>query len=399
MKGHTIHVLHFLNTFLNLTENWIYPQITRTPNTDPRVYCTRVANRALFPLSSQRICVDPPDRWRTFTLARIFNAIARRMGDNRGYDYWQLTLRCWRPHVIHAHFGPRGWESVRLRRSLKIPLITSFYGADAWMLPQSEPIWLERYRELFNVGDAFLVEGPAMRERLVQLGCPAGKVRVQRLGVDLSALPFVPKTISQPLRIVMVGRFTEKKGLANGLRACLAARLRGVDLRVTVIGDTTDHDPAGFQIKQELLKLAQEPELSGRVEFTGFLPLEKSRETIRAHHVFLCPSRHAASGDAEGGSPVALTEAMALGLICIGTRHCDIPEVIVDGRTGYLCAEGDVTGMTEVLCRLIQNPSEAMKLTAQGRKHVEEHFSIETQLQRLSDAYRLLVSKAKSRSL
>ena len=380
----TTRVLHFLHTFLNLTENWIYPQITRTPNTDTRVYCSRVANRALFPLSRQRICVDPPDPG-TFTLARIFNAMARRMGDNRGYAYWQL--RHWAPQVIHAHFGPRGWESMGLGRSLKSPLITSFYGADAWMLPQSEPLWLERYRELFNYGDAFLVEGPAMRERLVQLGCSAGKVRVQRIGVDLSALKFAAKIISQPLRIVMVGRFTEKKGLADGLRACIAARSRGVDLKVTVVGDAIDHDPEGFQIKQDLLKLAREPELSGCLEFTGFLPLEKTREIIRAHDVFLCPSRHAASGDAEGGSPISLTEAMALGLICVGTRHCDIPEVIVHGRTGYLCAEGDVDGMTEVLCRLIQKPSEPLGLTAQGRKHVEEHFSLENQLQRLSDAY------------
>ncbi|HVS81258.1 MAG TPA: glycosyltransferase [Pyrinomonadaceae bacterium] len=313
------------------------------------------------------------------------------MGDKRGYEYWQLKSKCWRSNVIHAHFGPRGWESVHLKESLKIPLITSFYGADAWMLPQSEPIWLERYRELFNVGDAFLVEGPAMRERLVQLGCPAAKVKIQRIGVDLSALTFVPKTFSQPLRIVMVGRFTEKKGLADGLQACIAARSRGVDLGVTIIGDTLQDDAAGMRIKRELAKLAQEPELFGRLEFTGFLPLEKTREIIRAHDVFLCPSRHAASGDAEGGSPVSLTEAMALGLICVGTRHCDIPEVIVHGQTGYLCAEGDVAGMAEIIYRLTQDPCDAMNFSAQGRKHVEERFSIETQLQRLSDGYSSLV--------
>lgn len=389
IRAHTIRVLHFLNTFLNLTENWIYPQITRTPNTDARVYCSRVANQALFPLSRQRIYIDPPDRWERFTSARVLDAIARRIGDNRGYAYWQL--RWSRPSLIHAHFGPRGWESMGLRGSFNIPLITSFYGADAWMLPQAEPMWIERYRELFSVGDAFLVEGPAMRERLVELGCPAGKVLVQRIGVDLSALRFAPKTIAEPLRIVMVGRFTEKKGLADGVRACLAARLRGVNLKVTVIGDALDHDPAGLQIKHELLELAREPELSGRLELTGFLPLDKTREIMRAHNVFLCPSKHATSGDAEGGSPVTLTEAMALGLICVGTRHCDIPQVIVHDRTGYLCAEDDVVGMTEVLCSLIRHPAETMTLVAQGRKHVEEHFALEGQLQRLSDVYSSLV--------
>jgi len=198
----------------------------------------------------------------------------------------------------------------------------------------------------------------------------------------------------------MVGRFTEKKGLADGLQSCIAARSRGVDLRVTIIGDTLPDDAAGLEIKRELVKLAQEPELTGRLEFTGFLPLEKTREIIRAHDVFLSPSKHAASGDAEGGSPVSLTEAMALGLICVGTRHCDIPEVIVPGQTGYLSAEGDVAGIAEIICRIAQDSREPMKFAAQGREHVEDRFSIEAQLQGLSDGYSSLVRvQGRSRSL
>src|ERR1700687_4727297 len=121
MSAHTTRVLHFLHTFLNLTENWIYPQIARTPRTDPRVYCRKRANQALFPLSPESICLDPPEP-STLSLARILNAVARRLGDNRGYGYWKL--RWWDPQLIHAHFGPRGWTSMGLGRSLKCPLIT-----------------------------------------------------------------------------------------------------------------------------------------------------------------------------------------------------------------------------------------------------------------------------------
>ena len=99
MSGYTIRVLHFLHTFLNLTENWIYPQIARTPGTNPRVYCTKLANRAQFPLSPRSIYIAPPDP-RTLSLARISNAVARRLGDKRGYAYWQL--RWWDPQLIHA---------------------------------------------------------------------------------------------------------------------------------------------------------------------------------------------------------------------------------------------------------------------------------------------------------
>jgi hypothetical protein len=50
--------------------------------------------------------------------------------------------------------------------------------------------------------------------------------------------------------------------------------------------------------------------------------------------VFLCPSRFGPGGDAEGGLPVELLEAMGMGLLCVGSRHCDIPEAIIAERPG-----------------------------------------------------------------
>jgi colanic acid/amylovoran biosynthesis glycosyltransferase len=294
--------------------------------------------------------------------------------------------------MIHAHFGTRGFESLDLMQSLDIPLVTSFYGYDAWMLPQTDPIWRSRYERLFATGSIFLVEGSVLSKRLIDLGCPQNKIQIQRMGVDLAALPFSPTAISSQLQIVMVGRFVEKKGFADGLNACLAARSSGVDLKVTVIGDHGLNDKAGCQIKDSLLTLASEPGLSGRVAFTGFLPIAKTREMIRQHQILLCPSKHAANGDAEGGYPVVLAEAMAQGLVCIGTNHCDIPEVIIQGQTGYLCGEGDISGMADVLCAVSQRRN-AMSLAMQGRKHIETYFSLSTQLQDLRRIYGSLIGE------
>jgi colanic acid/amylovoran biosynthesis glycosyltransferase len=177
-----------------------------------------------------------------------------------------------------------------------------------------------------------------------------------------------------------------KKGLTDGLAACRIARARGADLRVTVIG-ASKGDSVGNQIRDELLNLASSSELSGRVEFPGFLPLQSARELIQTHQVFLCPSKHAGDGDAEGGSPVALTEAMASGLICVGTRHCDIPEVILHGETGYLVDEGNVAQMADISCGLAGNTATAHAMVKRGRRHIEDRFSLSTQLQDLRKIY------------
>ena len=110
--------------------------------------------------------------------------------------------------------------------------------------------------------------------------------------------------------------------------------------------------------------------------------------------MFLCPSKHSKDGDAEGGSPVVLTQAMATGLLCVGTRHCDIPQVIIDGKTGYLCESGDIDGIASRLIRVASEPLQARVLTRWGRKHVETSFSTEREVSELKGIYACLVGSA-----
>ncbi len=389
-----IRVLHTLDTFMNISENWIYPQITQVPGTWTRAFCNTVKNRESFPISNSRLIFDPPPWNYGLGIPRLLNSATWRLGKPGAFTTFRI--RCGRPQILHAHFGTRGWQSLALKRRLNVPLATSFYGYDAWQLPITEPVWRERYRELFAEGEAFLVEGPAMRSRLVGLGCPKEKVVIQRIGVDLTPLISETKIFSKGLKIAMVGRFIEKKGLADGLSACALAVSRGANLSVSVIGDAYPTDAAGQQIKEDLRRLANQPALSGRVVFTGLLPLAQTRATLKEHNVFLCPSKHAANGDAEGGSPVSLTEAMALGLLCIGTRHCDIPEVIADGKTGYLSNEGDTEAIASILCSISARNGETVEVVQAGRRHIEDLFNLQRQLGKMSVAYKSLLNMRQS---
>jgi glycosyltransferase involved in cell wall biosynthesis len=64
------------------------------------------------------------------------------------------------------------------------------------------------------------------------------------------------------------------------------------------------------------------------------------------------------------------------------------------GETGYLCEEGDISEMAEVLCGLAQRRDSAIGLVTQGRKHIETHFSLRTQLQKLGQIYGSLTGEA-----
>jgi colanic acid/amylovoran biosynthesis glycosyltransferase len=377
-----LKVLHALDSYLPTTQNWIRPQVALVPGIDAAVICESLENSEQFPVAGWRIFLQGPRVSKADRFGRLKQKAFTRSGFYKNFA--ALQARLWRPSLIHAHFGWRGVRSLRLKHALGVPMITSFYGADAWI----DATWVEKYSELWRTGDLFFGEGPAMRQRLIDLGCPPEKIRIQRLGVDVANITYTAPDLSKGMKIGIVGRFVEKKGLPDGLTACLHAAQRGVNLRVTIIGDAFSNDTAGQEIKRKLFGLAAEPALAGRVFFTGFVSQTEMLAILKRQNILLCPSKHAANGDAEGGMPFVLTEAMAMGLIGIGSRHCDMQELITDGRTGYLFNEGDINGLTEVLCKMPSMADRAGEIADAARRHIEKNFNLLRQLAILSDIYR-----------
>ncbi len=199
-------LFHFALRSLPLTENWIHSQVSGLRGVRTAFYALHGENRELFPLERVRCLYDDlgPN-------ALFFNrAWFKLFGNHPAFRYW-----LWRdkPGVIHAHFGPRGWQFLSYARRAGIPLVTSFYGADAYVFPR-DPLWVERYHKLFQEGALMLAEGPAMGRRLVELGCPPEKVRVHNIGVSLDQYEFMARTpeAEEPIKLMVCGRFEEKKG-------------------------------------------------------------------------------------------------------------------------------------------------------------------------------------------
>jgi colanic acid/amylovoran biosynthesis glycosyltransferase len=282
--------------------------------------------------------------------------------------------------LLHAHLGWEGARVIQLKRRLRVPLITSFYGRDASMLPRVL-YWRVLYGRLFRHGDLFLAEGSAMARTLEKLGCPPERIRVVHLGVDLDKIPFSERRPAADGDLIglIAASFREKKGIPYALDSVAEVAHRWPRLRLRIIGD----GPMRGVIEN---RVAQ-PDLKGRVDLLGYVDYSRYLEELKRAHFLLSPSVTASDGDCEGGAPVCLLDAQASGLPILATTHCDIPEATVPDRSALLSPERDLDGLTRNLEHLLAHPENWPEMGRVGRAHVAAEFDIRRQAERMAEIY------------
>lgn len=365
----------------------MYNQVRYLPqNVDCHIVCERTENLDQFRVPNIHALREKSALRYYYDKAMIKLRLRRHSG------WLAENTRTTGASLVHSHFGNIAWRDMWACRRLGTPQVATFYGQDVNFLPTVHPEWRSRYKELFESVSRVLCEGPHMASCIAALGCPADKVQVHHLGVALADLPFQPRKYlpTQPLRVLIAGSFREKKGIPYAVEALgrLASR---TEVEVTLIGDS-DGSPASETEKRKILEAIEAHGLGNRARMLGFQPHTTLISEALDHHIFLSPSVTAQNGDTEGGAPVSIIEMAATGMPVVATRHCDIPEVVQDGVTGFLADERDTDGLMKCLDRLFSQPDMWGRLAHNARQHIEKSFDCRLQGNRLADIYRSIIA-------
>ncbi|WP_394550489.1 glycosyltransferase [Pantoea sp. SGAir0183] len=270
--------------------------------------------------------------------------------------------------VFLVHFGYAGALANKLRELgiLKGKQATVFHGADIsrrHILDEHK----QDYRNLFQQSELMLPISHLWQNKLIEMGCPPEKIHVTRMGIEPEKFNFQPRDgFHTPLRIVSVARLTEKKGLDVAVKASAMLKQRGGQFQYTIIGN-------GDQDKMMRDFIANEA-MQDCVTMPGFKPQEEIRKALSDADIFLLPSKTAADGDMEG-IPVALMEAMAVGLPVVSTFHSGIPELIENNVSGWLVKEDDADALADTLLKLSQGEVDVAPVVAAARQKVETEFN------------------------
>lgn len=375
-------VVHSSPVWLPRTQTWMHEQCKNLPESvESHVVCERVENLDLFPVPHLHALADQPP-WRV-----LWDRALRKLGARHHNGLLVEVARAHGARVLHSHFGHVGWHDLAAGRQAQLAHVVTFYGQDVGMLPRTQPVWRNRYREMFEEVALVLCEGPHMAACIAELGCPPEKIRVHHLGIDLARFQFRPRVWKRdtPLRVLLCATFTEKKGIPYAIEA-LGALSREVPLQITLIGDANASERQQAE-KRAILAAIERHRLSELVTRTGYLKHDEILELAYENHVFVSPSVTAADGDTEGGAPVTICELAATGMPIVSTRHCDIPNVVEDGKGALLAEERDAVGLLTNLGRLVYEPDLWSSLAHHARARIERHFDAARQGEALASLY------------
>ncbi|MED0631610.1 colanic acid biosynthesis glycosyltransferase WcaL [Escherichia marmotae] len=271
--------------------------------------------------------------------------------------------------VFIAHFGPAGVTAAKLRELgvIRGKIATIFHGID---ISSREVLnhYTSEYQQLFRRGDLMLPISDLWAGRLQKMGCPREKIAVSRMGVDMTRFsPRPVKAPATPLEIISVARLTEKKGLHVAIEACRQLKEQGVAFRYRILGIGP--------WERRLRTLIEQYQLEDMVEMPGFKPSHEVKAMLDDADVFLLPSVTGADGDMEG-IPVALMEAMAVGIPVVSTLHSGIPELVEADKSGWLVPENDARALAQRLAAFSQLDADKLApVIKRAREKVEHDFN------------------------
>jgi len=184
----------------------------------------------------------------------------------------------------------------------------------------------------------------------------------------------VPEAPEKQNLVLFLGRLEPAKGVYDLLDAIAALRATIPDVRLVCAGDG---DRIGVARYAERLHIAD------AVKFTGWVGPSGKRALLENAAVFALPSYDEAL-------PVSLIEAMSAGVPVVATPVGGMPEVVADGKSGYLVAPGDKMNLQRALKRLLIDKALARSLGAAARETARARFAPERALPAIEGIYEAL---------
>lgn len=290
--------------------------------------------------------------------------------------FWELfcLIKKEKPDIIHTHTAKAGTLG-RLATLLCIlvyrlstidyrpKIIHTFHGhvlhSYFSRIKSAFFIWIERVLAVFTL--KIIAVSESVRKELIgfKIAGPQ-KIITIPLGLELKRYLKIEKNgpeVRDYNSVGIIGRLVPVKNHKMFLEAVKRLKENGARVKFLIVGDGP--------LRGELENYAEGLGLKQDVTFTGWI--KDLRHIYSELDVVALTSLNE-------GTPVALIEAQAAACPCVATRVGGVPNVVEDGKSGFLVVSRDIDKFTEALSELLNNPGLALSMGRYGRERVKNKF-------------------------
>jgi L-malate glycosyltransferase len=285
--------------------------------------------------------------------------------------------------VIHAHYAIPHAAAAYLAKQMnggQPPIVTTLHGTDITLVG-SHPAYAPVVKFSIDQSDRVTAVSQSLADETRERIGVTREITVIPNFVDTAVYHrrdgevqrglFAPK--GEPL-IVHVSNFRPVKRVEDMVAAFIKVRRR-LKCRMLLVGDGPERGRAELAAYR-----------GGVLEDVVFLGNQIDvPDLMSVADVYFLPSETESFG-------LSALEAMACEVPVVVTRVGGLPEVVIDGESGYLCEVGDTDAMAERLWELLTKPELARKLGRAARQRAVDFFPLDKVVGQYEDVYREMVS-------
>jgi len=219
------------------------------------------------------------------------------------------------------------------------------------------------------------------------------KIKVIPLGIEIPQLEstYYPRDTSKPLNVLFVGRLEKRKGVHVLMEAIpkVIDRLKYVEF--TIVGrdtffqrdETSFKSPERKNFKTEFYEKLPS-EIKRKVHLVGEVSKDELENYYKNCDLFVAPSLHETFG-------FVYLEAMSCGKPVVGCKVGGVPEVIKDGKTGFLVEPSNPDQLAEAIVRILKDPKLRLEIGMESRRYVGERFHLRDMVKKTEKLYEALI--------
>jgi L-malate glycosyltransferase len=293
-------------------------------------------------------------------------------------------LREIKPDILNAHYASGYATTARLVDYR--PWLLSVWGSDVYDFPEKSPIHKWLVKKNLRAADQVASTSNCMAIQTQTLTPELKDIAITPFGVDLTCYSSIkPEPAVQKTKLVIgtVKTMKHKYGIDTLIEA-FALLLQSIH---TKLGPETPKLElrlvgGGEQIP-ELQRLAARLGIIDKVNFVGHVPHKEVPQELAKLDIYVALSRL----DSESFG-VAVIEAGAAGRPVVVSDAGGLPEVTVEGQTGFIVLRENPQAAAEMIEKLVLDPELRNKMGIAAQNHVAQNYSWDASIACMLDIYR-----------